>query len=187
MKTIFFIGIICCFFACEINTQPKTEKQIENNNELLEIYQKDQADRMAKNISWDIVAKNDSLRIVQVIQLLQSNKVQTAQDYYHAAMIFQHGDDSTTYKMAIKMMQKAIAIDSTINKWLLAASIDRYLMSKNEPQIYGTQYIQYQNEPMQLYVIDTNKISDAERIAYGVKTLAEQQAHLKLLNKASDL
>lgn len=185
MKVIRFIGIICCFLACETNTPVNAVAK--NNVMLFQMYQEDQADRMAKNIEWALVEKRDSLRLSKVNELLEKKAMHTAQDYYHAAMIFQHGDDSVAYKMAIKMMQKAIAIDSTINKWLLAASIDRYLMSKNEPQIYGTQYVQYQNKPMQLYVIDTNKVSDAERIAYGVKTLAEQQAHLKLLNKASDL
>jgi hypothetical protein len=34
-------------------------------------------------------------------------------------------------------MKKAIELDPTINKWLLAAAIDRDLMSRSKSQIYG--------------------------------------------------
>ena len=44
----------------------------------------------------------------------------------------------------------AIELDSTKNKWLLAASIDRELMSRNKPQIYGTQYTKMrEDQPLQ--------------------------------------
>lgn len=174
---LFILGLL----ACETNTPVNAVAK--NNVMLFQMYQEDQADRMAQNIEWALVEKRDSLRLSKVNELLEKKAMHTAQDYYHAAMIFQHGEDTTVYKKAIKMMQKAIAIDSTIDKWLLAAATDRYLMAKGEPQIYGTQYIQYNGESIQLYKIDSSKISDAERVIYGVKTLAEQRKHLKLLNK----
>lgn len=90
-------------------------------------------------------------------------------------MIFQHGNDSTDYGKAVKFMKQAIKLDSTINKWLLAATIDRYLLSKQEPQIYGTQYHKMGDEPWKLAKIDTTIITDKERIEYGVETLSEQK------------
>ena len=92
--------------------------------------------------------------------------------------------------MAVKLMRKSIELDSTANKWLLAAAIDRYLLSKDEPQIYGTQYKRFgDNEPWQLGKMDTTKISDAERIKYGVETLTQQREKVKRMNskKLSEL
>ena len=79
-------------------------------------------------------------------------------------------------------MKKAIELDSTIDKWLLAATTDRYLLSKGEPQIYGTQYLKMGDEPWKLAEIDTIKISDTERVEYGVETLAEQSEKVKQMN-----
>ena len=79
-------------------------------------------------------------------------------------------------------MKKAIEKDSTINKWLFAAATDRYLLSKGEPQIYGTQYQKMGDKPWKLGKIDTTKISDDERIKYGVETLAEQREKVKQMN-----
>ena len=121
---------------------------------------------------------------MRIYQLLDSNKVRTSKDYHNAAMIFQHGGDSTAYGMAVKLMHKSIELDSTANKWLLAAAIDRYLLSKDEPQIYGTQYQKFgQDEPWQLGKMDTTKISDEERIEYGVETLAQQREKVKQMNR----
>ena len=166
------------------------EKPSTDNPELMEIYEADQADRQTDNIDWSVVSKRDSLREVRIYQLLDSNKVQTSKDYHNAAMIFQHGGDSTAYGMAVKLMRKSVELDSTANKWLLAAAIDRYLLSKDEPQIYGTQYQKFgEDEPWQLGKMDTTKISDAERIEYGVETLAAQRERVKQMNskKLSEL
>ena len=89
-------------------------------------------------------------------------------------MVFLHGNDSTDYGKAVKFMKKAIELDSTINKWLFAAATDSYLLSKGEPQIYGTQYFKMEDEPWKIALIDTSKITDAERIEYGVETLNQQ-------------
>ena len=81
-------------------------------------------------------------------------------------------------------MRKSVKLDSTANKSLLAAAIDRYLLSKDEPQIYGTQYQKLgEDEPWRLGKMDTTKISDAERIAYGVETLAQQREKVKSMNR----
>jgi len=167
-----------------IMTVTYSQDKLKDNQELIEIYRNDQADRQTDNIDWSVISKRDSLREVRIYQLLDSNKVRTSKDYHNAAMIFQHGGDSTAYGMAVNLMRKSIELDSTANKWLLAAAIDRYLLSKDEPQIYGTQYQKFgKDEPWQLGKIDTTKISDAERIEYGVETLAQQRDKVKLMNR----
>lgn len=157
--------------------------QTTDNPELGVLYKADQTDRTSEDIDWSVVSVNDSLREARIYELLDSNKVQTANDYSNAAMIFQHGRDSVAYGMAVKLMRKAIKLDSTKNKWLLAAAIDRELMSRNKPQIYGTQYITSPDGDMKLYKIDTTIISDEERIEYGVETLAQQIQKAIYMNK----
>lgn len=157
----------------------------QENIELKTMYTEDQNDRRSGAIDWDLVTKRDSTREKRVFEMLDSNLVKTSMDYYHAAMIFQHGGDTIASSMAVKMMRHAIELDQTINKWLLAAAIDRDLMRRGKPQIYGTQYRKMNNEPWKLYDIDTTVISDTERREYNVETLAEQRAKVISMNKTS--
>lgn len=188
MKNLAFAIIVLIAFSCNQKSDKESEV-ILDNEELVEIYKADQANRQTQPIDWNIVSKRDSLREVRIYELLDSNKVRTSLDYHNAAMIFQHGRDSVAYGMAVKLMKKSIELDSTANKWLLAAAIDRYLLSKGEPQIYGTQYWKMKDQPWELREIDTTMITDAERIEYGVETLAQQKEKVKRMNskKLSDL
>ncbi|MCB2196306.1 MAG: tetratricopeptide repeat protein [Bacteroidetes bacterium] len=181
MKKIILPAIIIGFISCNSNNALAQEK-VEDNRELIEIFKSDQADR-TNHIDWSIVQKNDSLREARVYELLDSNKVITSADYNNAAIVFQHGEDSVAYGMAVKLMRKSIELDSTRSKWLLAAAIDRDLLSRNKPQIYGTQYRKPKGQPWVLSEIDTTKITDAERIEYGVETLAQQREKIKNLNR----
>lgn len=175
--------IFLLIVSCNDSRKEEKETEITDNEELKKMYQSDQSERMSGTIDWSIVAERDKSRQKRVKELLDSGKVRTSDDYYHTAMIFQHGMDTVASGMAVKMMEKAIELDSARNKWLLAAAIDRHLMRKGEPQIYGTQFTRNQGEPWRLYNIDTTVISDQERVAYGVETLAEQREKVKRLNK----
>lgn len=185
MKKTFYLILAIMILSCKNENQQKSRKEIvkTDNTELIKIYQNDQNDRMTDNINWIEVNKRDSLRRVRVHQLLDSGKVNTGMDFKNAAMVFQHGNDSADYGLAVRLMEKAIKKDATINKWLFAAATDRYLLSKGEPQIYGTQYQKMGDEPWKRGEIDTTKISDAERIEYGVETLAQQREKVKQMNR----
>ena len=178
MKKIIITILVVSVLSCK----SEKDKIITDNIELSEIHEQDQLDRQTR-LDWSKVNKRDSVRRVRVHQLLDSNKVVTAKDYKHAAMVFQHGNGPEDYGLAVELMEKAIALDSTINKWLLAATTDRYLLSKGEPQIYGTQYRKMNGGPWKLADIDTTKISDEQRIKFGVETLAEQREKEKDLNR----
>ena len=171
----------------ESKTKAISQQILTDNIELIEIYKNDQTDRNSDNIDWSVVSKRDSIREMRVYELIDSNRLQTSKDYFNAAMIFQHGENSIAYAMAVNLMKKAIELDSTANKWLFAAAIDRYLLSKNESQIFGTQYQKLgQDQPWQLGKMDTTKISDAQRMVYGVETLVQQREKVKRMNKLSD-
>lgn len=178
-KSIVLLFILAS--SCTSPDPPQTAPS--DNQELKALYQQDQADRRSRPIDWKAVSVRDSLREARVYALLDANLVKTAADHANAAMIFQHGKDTIASTMAVKMMKKAVALDSTINKWLLAAAIDRDLMRRKKPQIYGTQYMRQNDGPFYLYDIDTTQVSDAERKAYGVETLAAQREKVRMMNK----
>lgn len=157
-----------------------------DNAELKKMYDDDQGARMVSNIDWVQLTKNDNIRENRVYELIKEGKIVTGKDYYHSAMIFQHGKDSVAYGMAVKQMKKAIELDSTINKWLLAAAIDRDLMSRNKPQIYGTQYVKMgQDGKWERYKIDTTQVTAEERKHYKVESLAQQLIKERNMNLLS--
>lgn len=146
-----------------------------DNSELQKMYNEDQSSRMVKDIDWTVLSKQDKERESKVSELIKLGKIVTGKDYYNSAMIFQHGSDTIASSMAVKQMRKAIELDTTINKWLLAAAIDRDLMRRQKPQIYGTQFVKNNGETKwKLYNIDATQVTDEERKYYGVETLEEQ-------------
>lgn len=156
----------------------------ENNKELVTMYEEDQASRMNGPIDWAVLSREDSIRRASVDRMIEEGKVKTAQDFYHAAMIYQHGNDTIASGKAVQYMKKAVEMDPSTNKWLLAAAIDRDLMRKGEPQIYGTQFLKNgMNEPYIQYEIDSTQVSDAQRQEYGVPTLAQQKIQLERMNQ----
>lgn len=157
--------------------------QSKDNEELQKMYTEDQRARQVANIDWKNLMKEDSARKARVYQLIKEDKLVTGNDYYHSAMIFQHGGDVASSTMAVNHMKKAIELDPTINKWLLAAAIDRDLMRRGEPQIYGTQYTKnYGDTKWKRYQIDSTKVTDEERKYYGVETLAQQREKERQMN-----
>lgn len=185
MRKFILIATIIGFISCDSKNSKTTniaQVNIVDNPELVEMFKNDQADR-TNHIDWNIVQKNDSLREARVYELLGSNKVRTSTDYNNAALIFHHGEDSVAYGMAVKLMKKSIELDSARNKWYLAVITDRYLLSINKPQIYGTQYKRLDNKIVVREEMDSTKITDAERIECKVETLAEQREKIKNLNR----
>lgn len=186
MKTrlVLFSLLLFVILGCTSNTEPAPLAT--DNPELLALYTADQDDRKAGSaIDWSVVAPRDSMRRVRVYALLDEGAVRTSQDYYHAAMIFQHGNDTTAARIAFELSKEAMALDSTnaSAKWLYAAAWDRYQMRASLPQWYGTQFVRNANEPWRLYDIDTTKVTDAERRALGVPTLAESRARVLEMNQ----
>lgn len=159
-----------------------------DNSELQKMYNEDQGSRKGKDINWSILSKQDKERESRVFEMINSKQILTGKDYYNSAMIFQHGNDTLASSMAVKHMKKAIELDTTVNRWLLAAAIDRDLMRRQKPQIYGTQFVKNNGESnWKRYDIDTTKVTDKERQHYRVETLSEQLVKERNMNLTSIL
>ncbi|MCB2231808.1 hypothetical protein KQH82_13900 [bacterium] len=174
-------AMLCCL-SCSSDHENKarsSQATIADNAELALMYQQDQADRMADEIDWDSVHVRDEGRQSRVRQLMVSDSLVTADDYFHAAMIMQHGGDSTAFRAAYDLAARAVEIDSTheVASWLYAAAWDRYLLSTGQRQWYGTQYLTVHDTTF-LFPIDTAKVTDVERERRGVRSLDQIRAKL---------
>ena len=134
-----------------------------------------------------VLTAQDSIRRQRVRGLVAEGALRSAADFYHAAMVFQHGRDSLAYAQAHEWAKRSEMLDSSSAdaRWLVAATWDRYQMSRGEPQWYGTQTdrVPRGRGPVVLYTIDTTRITDAERVRRGVAPLAELSARLDTINR----
>ena len=153
------------------------------------MFDEDQTDRTSpsgkdKDIDWKAVDKRDLARMARVKELYARNQLQTGPDYYHAAMILQHGSTAEDYLFAHELCVAAIAKGDGRAKWLAAASEDRFLMTINRPQRFATQFRcdLLPNCKFYLYQVDAG-VNDELRKVLDVPTLAEAKAKEAKLNK----
>jgi tetratricopeptide (TPR) repeat protein len=153
--------------------------------EMYEMYRRDQNDRTRKSPSaeeWVEIGRRDAAHRERVKQLLASGALKLAPDYYHAAMIFQHGESPEDFRTAHELALKAVELDpfDRTAKWLAAASKDRELMNLGRPQRYGTQFKKVDGR-WTLYSVDLS-VTDAERAKWNVPPLAAAQRHVDVMN-----
>jgi hypothetical protein len=156
------------------------------NAEMKAIFDADQADRRAgAAIDWAVVAPRDEARRARTIQLLNAGALRSGDDFWRAAFIFQHGGEANSYLLAHTLAMIAAARGRPDATWIAAATLDRYLQTIGQKQIYGTQYSTRPGQPATREPYDTSLISDALRQALGVPALAQQAAQVEEMNRPS--
>ena len=164
-------------------TQKKYLKTV--NAELYEIYVADQVDRLTPDIDWSVVSPRDHAREARVKELVESNLLTTSDDYYHAALVYQHGFSAEFYRQANIWSLHAVELDPTNDdaRWLACAAEDRYLWSTGKPQIWGTQFMKpFDTNAWSMEPFDRTKKTDEERVAMKVRTIAESDSQVQLMN-----
>ena len=157
------------------------------NAELKALHDADQADRRAPSIDWAVVGPRDDERRARVLALAAQGQLKAADDYYHAALVMQHGSTPEDYAQAMQWARQAWTLDPQHHsaRWLSAAAEDRHLHAQDKPQVWGTQYRKpkgqerWTQEPF-----DREARTDAEREAMGVPTLARSEQRLQRMNAA---
>jgi hypothetical protein len=144
---------------------------------MAQIYDDDQRVRRGnpEKIDWKVVGAADEQRRASVKRLLLQGKLHTGEDFNKAAFIFQHGGTPDDYLLAHTLAMVAVARGDSTALWIAGATLDRYLMSIKQPQIYGTQYSWNNQEPTTQDSYNRALISDALREALTVPVLAEQE------------
>jgi hypothetical protein len=137
------------------------------------MFEEDQKDRTD--------SEGDKRRRAQVRQLMSEGKIQTAEDYFYAAFIFQHGNKPSDYLYAHILATTAVDKGLHAAMWLSAASLDRYLYFISQPQVFGTQFGSPFTDTDDQEPYDRKMISDKLRALWCVAPLSAQE---KILNDA---
>lgn len=139
----------------------------------------DQADRTSGALQREpeAVIARDRQRRDAAIAKLRAGELRTAEDYFAAAMIFQHSAQDIRLAYALATIASTLEPDNARYRWLIAAAWDRELMQRLQPQWYGTQY-QSSDDGMFLFPVADGAVTDAERTAMGVPTLAEARSNV---------
>lgn len=147
----------------------------QTNAEMTRMFEADQAARTSPNVDWAKVAPEDAGRRKATRVLLDAGELASADDFYHAAFIFQHGDTPEDFLLAHTLATVSAARGKPGAAWIAAATLDRYLQAIGQKQIYGTQYRTPENAEATQEPYDRALISDALRGALGVPPQAEQE------------
>ncbi|MFH2201770.1 MAG: hypothetical protein ABIJ96_01505 [Elusimicrobiota bacterium] len=114
-----------------------------DNLKLQELFEEDQQDRAKvydTKESVEQLSTRDATRRKRLLVMMELDEIKTKSDLYHAAVVFQHGNTSSDFLIAHRLATLAALNGHRTARWLLAASLDRYLMSIRQGQIYGTQF-----------------------------------------------
>ena len=155
------------------------------NPELRSIHDADQADRRAGPgaINWAEVGPRDVARRRRVTEILDGGGAHVSVDFFHAAMVFQHGEEVADYRRAHELAVRAAELDprNRSARWLAAAAKDRELMKLGQPQLYGTQFRKV-GDVWELYQTDPT-VTDDERARWNVPPIAEARRRAERMNK----
>jgi hypothetical protein len=154
------------------------------NPELAQLYDDDQADRSGniEQIDWTKVAPRDEARRKRVDEILTAGAAVVAEDYFHAAMVYQHGSSPDEIQRAHDLAIRAVELDPAHDqaRWLAAASEDRKLMYTYKAQKWGTQYKKVDGKWI-VWPVDP-AVTDAERETWNVPPIADALAHAEQMN-----
>lgn len=149
-----------------------------DNAEMAEIVAADQAVREGDGpVDGQAMVRADAERRHRTRELFDHGALTTANDFYAAAFVFQHGAAPEDYLLAHVLAVRSLALGRTDAEWIAAASLDRYLHHTGKSQVYGTQY-QVDSGAVTMEPYDRALLTDALRVAAGVHTVEEQEAHL---------
>jgi hypothetical protein len=155
------------------------------NKKLKKIFEDDQNDRKNLAILQNPVVlnnhDNDRKRLVQ--SMIKDGSIMSGQDYYHAAMIFQHGQSIRDSERAVAFSKKAIELKFKKARSLYASCVDRLLTKQGKKQKFGTQYRKINSEsPWELMPLD-GTVTDEDRALYDIKSLEELKRRINKLNR----
>ncbi len=160
----------------------------QSNPEMQRIMDEDQKPRQSKDMShadWTTINRQDEERRKQVRELLSRGALHTGKDFEQAAFVFQHGSTPDDYLLAHTLAMIAVARGDPGALWIATATLDRYLNSIKQPQIYGTQFHNTKETPWTQEPYNRTLISDELRRQLGVPSQAAQQKQLEEYKSAN--
>jgi hypothetical protein len=149
------------------------------------------------NISADEAYRHGDERRAEVRMLLAQGKLITGEDCSDAALIFQHGRTPEDFLFAHVLAVEGLIRGGSADKWIAASTLDRYLQSINQPQVFVTQYTgdksagnipKQQVDPHVINIQRTQQpynsklLPDALRQDFCVPDVSQQERNLAIFN-----
>ena len=202
--TIVLLGLLAFTAGFDVRTTDQKSGSSGQDSAILKrMFQEDQADR---NVDYEAmtdqersewrkrVRPRDDQRHKEVMDLVKRGELHTGADFEEASVIFQHGLDQDDYLLAHTLAVIAVAKGRSQSRWLVAASLDRYLHKLKQQQIYGTESLPSQtlksgSKSAYHWTQDPYNrvlIPDSLRSELCVPDLAQQQRALQLLNEGKE-
>jgi hypothetical protein len=132
------LGLALLLTASSVFAQTLPTKPTDTDNaELTLLFKEDQRVRQPKPLGPDEpkITRNDGDRLALVKEMIAHDQVHTTADELHAAIVLQHASASADYLLAHTLAVLCAAGGDKTCLWLSSASLDRYLMSMQQPQI----------------------------------------------------
>lgn len=107
------------------------------SKQLAYMYKTDQGDRFA--LRFRTLNERDRQRLQQTLALYEQGQIETPEDQYHAAIIFQHGTKAEHYELAYLLAKQASESGIAEADGLWRDAYDRWMLAQGKPQQYGTQ------------------------------------------------
>lgn len=153
------------------------------SNEVHRLYIEDQEDRGAAGdgrqaLAGEQLILRDEARRKRVHQLLAADDLKTAEDFHDAAFIYQHGQTPSDYLLAHILATVAVQKGDSKSLWISAATLDRYLDSIGQPQIFGTQYHSKGSSQITQEPYDRELVPDSFRLVFCVPSIEQQKKNL---------
>jgi hypothetical protein len=149
------------------------------------------------NISAAEYYRHGDARRAEIRNLLEEGKLTSGEDFSDAALIFQHGQTPEDFLFAHILAVEALIRGDSADKWIAAATLDRYLQAVNQPQVFGTQYTgdktagntpKPQVDPHVLNIqrtqqpYDAKLLPDSVRQDFCVPNVNQQEKNLAIFN-----
>lgn len=140
-----------------------------SNSEIAALFDADQQARQnVQGVDWAKLGAEDAVRRQRVLALINAGDLHTGADFYKAAFIFQHGTRPGDFLLAHTLAMLALGKGAGNAGWIAAASLDRYLLSVQQPQIFATQFQKVPDGPPVLLPVDSGAIPDVLRPMLGL-------------------
>ena len=109
---------------------------LEDNPRLTALFEEDRSDTATFRGAESFLSSQPRRALAQ--RIVEQGLARTANDYYHAAMLLQHGEKLEHWRQARELALRAAEMGHARARYMAAAALDRWLMRQGKPQKYGT-------------------------------------------------
>lgn len=155
-----------------------------------EVDETSELERLAIDQLNDMDSDEDDRRVrsrqrrERIMELFQSQRIESAEDHYFAALVLLYGEEVAHFELSKTFARRATELGESRAWSVIAAAWDRSLLARHLPQRFGTQFIREQGR-LSLGKVDPN-VTDAQRALYGVPPLWVQQQTVERLRRRED-